>query len=80
MKKPSLPKAPPSLEESQIAPSTLERKSPSPTGKGEQFNFPCSPELKKEIKMFCVELGITQTAYLEKMHRLYYTMYKEGKV
>ncbi|ECN9265253.1 hypothetical protein ACLMYS_003911 [Salmonella enterica] len=80
MKKPSLPKAPPSLQESQIAPSTLERKSPDRNGKGEQINFVCTPELKKEIRMFCAELGITHTDYLEKMHKLYYLTYKEGKI
>lgn len=82
MKKPALKNlgTPPSLEQSDIAPSALERKSTDKRGKGEQFNFQCSPELKREIKMFCVELGITHTEYLEKMHRLYYATFKEGKL
>ncbi|EAM1616356.1 hypothetical protein EU642_22230 [Salmonella enterica] len=87
MKKPQLNNAakkdlgePPSLDESQNAPETIARKAPNAKGRGDQINFPCSPELRREIKMFCAELGIKQTDYLEKIHRYYYAQYKGGKI
>ncbi|ECB1886205.1 hypothetical protein IAJ44_004262 [Salmonella enterica] len=82
MKKPSVKNLgnPPSMDEINNAPTAVGRKSTDKRGKGDQMNFPCSPELKREIKMFCVELGITQTEYLEKAHRFYFAHYKKGEI
>ena len=87
MKKPILGKppvnkpelgAPPSLEQTQNAPSTLERKAPNKKGKGDQINFQCSPELKRDIKLMMAELGISQQDYLEKVHT-FYKLHHKGK-
>ncbi|EDY2030073.1 hypothetical protein GTB64_004515 [Salmonella enterica] len=82
MKKPAIKNmpAPPSLEDANNLPSQLDRRAPNKLGKGDQMNFPCSPELKRQIKMFCVELGITQTEYLEKAHNFYFAAFKSGKI
>ncbi|EBA6160046.1 hypothetical protein H8U31_001290 [Salmonella enterica] len=83
MKKPAIKKtlpAPPSLDETNLAPTAIDRKNTDHRGKGDQFNFQCSPELKRQIKLYCVELGITHTEYLEKMHNFYYAAHKGSKV
>ncbi|EKK5568065.1 hypothetical protein PN823_004485 [Enterobacter hormaechei] len=75
MKKPALGKpqlpAPPTVEQTQAMPTTLARRSTNAKGKGDQINFQCSPELKRDIKLLIAELGITQQDYLEKVHNFY---------
>ena len=71
--------APPSLAESKATPSTIERKAPGKGNKGDQINFQCSPELKREIKLMCAELGISQQDYLEKIHNAFYATLKGQK-
>ncbi|EIP9221011.1 hypothetical protein LT875_002457 [Salmonella enterica] len=83
MKKPSLGKpqlpAPPTPAQTQATPSTLERKSANAKGKGDQINFQCSPELKRDIKLMMAELGISQQDYLEKVHT-FYKLHHKGSI
>lgn len=65
---------PPTILDTKNAPSPIDRKASS--GRTEQFNFQVSPELKKDIKMACAEMGISYTEYLERMHNFYKAHFK----
>lgn len=71
----TIPFAPPSMPEKQIEPSPLDRKD-SGGKKVEQINFQVSSEVKREIKLMCAELGISQQDYLERIHNHYKASFK----